>query len=297
MQNPTVGDGPKPGTREDLAYDAHRLGLVLTDRQIEEDHRRGLLATATRVSLGQGLGQARATYTSQQRAVYQAVLRNRAAHPAATALNRALACVPLHAWLYCGEEFVDLDQVRRAAATRIGNPKRSLRDAEQMARDVLNSIDLHNAPAPARAALRRELTAQLNTGRIDTSRLTAAVGRVFEPRADLHLIRGVPGVTVTVDNIVGCLHARMTAVRPVATGQIDDDALRWARQEFAASWPDCEATRAKRAAHAAEDLHRLFREMITRIRRCTPRPPTPRRTRHILPTAGDGSVRQPARAR
>ncbi len=243
---------PDPATLDDLVSDAARLGLPLSERLVRDWHRRGLIGSPSRLSLGQGHGQAPALYSSEQRALFMAVVRNRARGFKYT----TLAAIPVWAWLNFSEDWVEMGQLRRALHTAIGpNPRRSLKAADRAANDLVRQVDLHHASHEARTRLRKEIREELILGRTNYERLRAAVAGVYEPRG-VAIVRGPADTPLTVDSFTAQLHAKIRGIRELYS--TTDEALLLARSRYRESWPKYQARQAAYSAEVGPQLASLF---------------------------------------
>ncbi|WP_250279322.1 hypothetical protein [Frankia sp. Cppng1_Ct_nod] len=248
-----VEDRPDPAILDDLLSDADRLGFPsLNERLVREWHQKGLIGSPCRLSLGRGRGQAPALYSSEQRALFIAVVRNRARGYKYT----TLATIPVWAWLNFGEDWVEMGQLRRALRTAIGpNPRRSVKAACKAANVLVCQIDLHHASYEARTRLRKEISAALNLGQVNYECLRAAVAGVYEP-CGVAIVRGPAGAPLTVDSITALLDARIRGMKELYSAT--DEALLLARSRHQESWPEYQARQAAYSAEAGPQLASLF---------------------------------------
>lgn len=252
MSDITDPAAPPPGTLDDLITDATAVGWEFNERLARDWHRRGLLGSPRREPLGRGRGSDPAVYSSQQRALFQAEARNRAAGLRLP----TLAALPVWAWLTYGDDWVGLPQLRRALHTAVGDPRRSQRVAGQTAQLLLALVDHKQGRPGDRSRLRAELTAQLTSGRIDQARLRPRVEAVFEPLG-LSVVRGPAGASLTPEAFTYGLGTRMLAA--VFLTKITDDQLFTARLQHQTAWPQYQQQRAEFATYAGS-LSRLFEE-------------------------------------
>jgi hypothetical protein len=241
-----------PGTIDDLLADARSLGWANSNERLLRDwHRVGLLGAPRRRPLpGGGSGQQRAVYSSQQRALFQAEVRNRQASlqrtdsesfPAGRYAH--LVCLPVYAWAKFGNDWVDNDQLRRALRTSLGpNPKKSQRAARLSAAQFIDAIDVNHATVQARNRLRDFLADQLQRGRgIDSVRLRDLVAAVVQP-AGLAVVQGEVDSGLVIEAAAYGIVARIRAAN--ALEQFTDEQLGLARLRY-------NTTRAEYAAQMA----------------------------------------------
>ncbi len=250
----TEADHPLPGTLEDLISDAARVGLEGFNERLARDwHRRGLLGSPERQHLGRGRGSTVGLYSSEQRALFEALARNRAAGIKLP----TLATLPVWAWLnYDG--WVDLAQLRRALNTAVGNPRLSERVASQTAQLLLRLVDHRQGRPGDRGALRDELVDQLRSGRVDDARLLPKVKAVFQPSGRLLVARGPVGASMSAQDFTYGLGVRVLAARNLMN--VTDEQLLTARSQHRASWMEYQQHREELAANAGS-LAWLFREL------------------------------------
>lgn len=251
---PVEVDRPIPGTLEDLISDAAAVGLEGFNERLARDwHRRGLLGSPERQHLGRGRGSTVGMYNSEQRALFQAIARNRAAE---TKIS-TLATLPIWAWLnYDG--WVDLEQLRRALRTAVGDPRLSERVAGQTAQLLLRLVDHRQGRPGDRGALRDELVNQLRSGRIDTTLLLPKVQAVFQPRGRLLVARGPVGASMSAGDFTYGLGVRLLAACQLKT--VSDEQLLTARSQHRTSWTGYQQVREQLEADAGS-LRWLFREL------------------------------------
>ncbi len=245
---------PEPGSLNDLINDARRLGLDFDERTARDWHQRGLLGSPQRRPLGRGRGSQAAVYRSEQRALFQAVARNWVTG----CRYSTLATLPVWAWLHHGDDWVCLQQLRRALRTAVGpNPRQSRRVARQTTQQLLQLMDFRHGRPGDRGRLRDELTEQLYDWRINPDVLRPLVAAVFQP-AGLQLVRGPAAASLTVDRVTFQLTMPLHAAAKL--NQITDEQLHTARLQHQASWAEYQQRRHELAQHAGS-LSPLFDEV------------------------------------
>lgn len=244
---------PEPGSLNDLLNDARQLGLDFDERPARDWHRRGLLGSPQRRPLGRSRGSGAAVYSSEQRALFQAVVRNRVTG----CRYSTLATVPVWAWLNYGDDWVSLAQLRRALRSAVGpHPGQSLRLARQSTQQLLQMMDFGQGRPGDRGRLRDELTEQLYDGRINPNALRPLVAAVFQP-VGLPVVRGPAAASLTVDTVTFQLAMRLRAAAKLH--RVTDEQLHTARLQHQASWAEYQQLRPELAQHAGS-LRPLFDE-------------------------------------
>lgn len=250
---PGGAQGLTPGTLKDLIADADAVGLGFNERLARDWHRRGLLGSPQRQSLGRGRGSTAGVYSREQRALFQAISRNRAAG----IKPPTLASLPIWAWLNF-EGWVDLAQLRRAMNTAVGNPRVSDRVASQTAQILLRLVDHQHGRPGDRGALRDEMVEQLRRGRINTNRLLPKVEAVFQPTGPIPIARGPLGASMTAQDFTYILSVRMLAA--VKLKNVTDEQLFTARSQHRTTWAEYQQFRKYLEANGGS-LAWLFREL------------------------------------
>jgi hypothetical protein len=201
-----------PATIEQMVADAAAAGHELTVRLIRDWTRLGLLDTPLRRPAGKGHGSLPALYPETQRRLLLTLLVHRPTNGISS-----LARIPVGIWMYWGEAYVPLRQVRVAMATWLGDPRVSLRRARETANEVARLLDNPAASDAARARLRRTLSDIAYTGKADLAQLDFAVREVFEPGAQrIHRAVGHPAAPLTAESIVELTRARLRAAERLA---------------------------------------------------------------------------------
>jgi hypothetical protein len=255
---------PEPGTLDDLISDAAHLGLEFNERLARDWHHRGLLGSPTRQPRGRGKGSDPGIYSPQQRALFQAIARNRAN----SISHKTLAALPVWAWLHL-DGWVEPSQLRHALKTAVGIPRPSgpaahgatrvqlsKRVAKKSAQHLLGVLD-HNHGRPVdRRRLLDELTRQLERGRINETALLPKVRAVFEP-SRVTVVRGPAGAGLSAEAATSILSTRLFAANHL--DQITDEQLLTARQQHLASLAEYTQLR-ETLAQQAGSLRQLFRQ-------------------------------------
>jgi hypothetical protein len=240
----------EPGTIEDLVADAAGCGDTVTVRMIRDWTAAGLLDSPQRRPAGKGHGSRPALYPATQRELFLTLMHHRPGNKI-----KSLARIPVCIWMYWGEEFVPLRQVRVAIKTWLGNPRVSLRRARETAREVLGQLD---NPA-ARRELLDALTAMANTARLDAELLDHVVRQVFEPSyGELRRAVGHPAAPLTADAMVDLIKARVTAANLLLRDAVTEKDLLDARHAHLISYADYamqQRTLASAAPHGSPNFY------------------------------------------
>lgn len=224
----------EPGTVQDLVADAASQGHQVTVRLIRDWTAAGLLDSPQRRPAGKGHGSLPALYAANQRELLATLLHHRAGNGI-----RSLARIPVCIWMYWGEEFVPLRQVRVAMRTWLGDPRSSLRQARQTAREVLGQLDNPAATPAARRELVATLTDLAYTNHLDRERLTHTVRAVFEPGyGTLRRAVGHPAAPLTADSVIDLTQARFTAVDLLLRDAVTDQDFLDARHAHLVGYAD-----------------------------------------------------------
>lgn len=215
-----------PATIDQLLTDAATAGHTVTARMIRDWTQAGLLDYPQRRPAGKGHGSHPALYPEQQRLLLLTLLHHRAQNVGI----RTLAQIPVFIWLYWGDAYVPLRQVRIALATWLGDPRTNRRRADEIARLTLLQFDHPSATPAARKRLRAVVAEAAYTGRVDLQDLEDALREVFEPGfGPFHRAVGPADAPLTVESQIELTRARLAAVEKVASGAFTDDDFRTAR--------------------------------------------------------------------
>ena len=214
-----------PGTIDQLVADASNKGNQVSTRLIRDWTELGLLDYPQRRPAGKGYGSNQALYSANQRNLFLTLLHHRPDNKI-----KSLARIPVGIWMYWGDDYVPMGQVRRAMNTWIGDPRASKKQAQQTAREILRQLDNPTATAAARRELLDTLAETAYTGRADFERLGRAVRDVFEP--DARRIRravGHPAAPMMAESMIDLVKARLTAVTRLKANEVTDEGFHQAR--------------------------------------------------------------------
>jgi hypothetical protein len=244
---------PDPGTLNDLIIDAAAVNLSFNEPLARKWHRLGLLGSPTRQPLGRGQGSDPAIYSSEQRALFRAIARDRAGGNSL----KTVAAWPVWVWLHF-DGWVELLQLRRALATAVGNPKLSGRVARRSAQHVLGVVDRKFGRPGDRGRLREELVQQLEKGWIDENELLPKVRAVLEPPS-ITDERDAGAAWLSAERVTSILHLRMLA--QLQLRRVTDAQLLTARQQHLAALSE-DIPRREALAQQAVSLGREFAEKV-----------------------------------
>ena len=207
-----------PGTIEQMAADAAARGHQVTVRLIRDWTEVGLLDYPQHRPAGKGRGSRQALYPASQRNLFLTLLHHRGRNGISS-----LARIPVGIWMYWGDEYVPVRQVRRAMTTWLGDPRASLRRARETAREMTRQLDNPAATRAARRELPEALADLAYTGRADFGRLERAITAVFDAGfGTLRRAVGHPAAPAMTDSVLTLLRARLRAVDLLKTGQVTD---------------------------------------------------------------------------
>lgn len=233
-------------TIDQLVTDAANCGHVVTPRLIRDWTEVGLLDHPRRRPAGKGHGSRKSLYPENQRRLLLTLLHHRPENNISS-----LARIPVGIWMYWGQEFVPLRQVRVAMNTWLGDPRVSLRKARETAREVTKLLDSPAATKSARTRLRQTLGDIAYTGTADFEQLDRAVRAVFEPGARrVHRAIGHPEAPITADSVVDLIRARMHAAERLAAGEVTDAEFVQARDAHLVMYAQYALSQARYAASA-----------------------------------------------
>lgn len=217
----------EPGIIDDLVTDAERVGESATPRLIRAWTAVGLLDAPARRPAGKGHGSLPALYSPAQRELFVSLLRHR--HNSGI---RSLARIPVFVWMYWGDSYVPLRQVRIALTTWLNDATTSQKVARQTAQELLAQLDHPQATHAARTRLRDVLAQMAYTGGrgADLDQLEQAVRAVFEPgHGQVRRAIGHPEAALMSETTVHLLRARLTALTLLRDNAVTDDDFRDAR--------------------------------------------------------------------
>lgn len=256
LQN--VSPTNEPGTISDLVSDAIAAGYEATPRLIRDWSEIGLIDYPARRPAGKGRGSRPALYPASQRQLFETLLLKRSEGSG----PRALAKIPVAIWVYWGDEWVPLRQVRRAMRTWLGDPRLSKLQARQTAHEILHQFDSVVATPAARRDLLNALAETGYTGKADFEQLENALRRVFEPGAGtIRKAVGHPEAPMMTDSFVTMIRARLAGAERIKSGDIGDDEFYFARHVHLVMYADYAMNRHSYAALAPEGNRDMYDEV------------------------------------
>lgn len=211
---------------EDLIKAAEGAGYATTPRMVQDWVELGLLGQPERHGLGRGKGST-ASWSDNQRGLFLSLLD----HRQRVGRVAVLANIPVWTWLYFGDDYVELRQVRRALKTwSEPNMRLSITAARQAARQVLDDVNHPKARRADRKALLDTAAAMFFHGseRLDEARLVPLLRRVMDPKGG-GVSRTMGAVEYTPEAFVRLLRVRLTALEALEDEAIDDSLFHWVR--------------------------------------------------------------------
>ncbi len=216
----------QPGTTEDLLADARAAGHPVTARLVTDWVQRGLLDSPQRRGAGRGRGSTKGVFSGHQRELFATLLTHRARERRVS----ALAVIPVALWLYWGEEYVPLRQVRRALVTWLAAYRQPARDrADRLARELLAQLDHPDASDTHRRRFTRVVSTAIYRRGLDEQPLHEALTAVFDPHNEGRRL-GPPGATLDPHVVLTTALAYATAVDAVLRDTVTDQDFLQARQ-------------------------------------------------------------------
>ncbi len=216
----------QPGTTDELLADARAAGHVVTGRLVTDWVQRGLLDSPQRRGAGRGRGSTKGVFSGHQRELFATLLQHRSQERRVS----ALAVIPVALWLYWGEEYVPLRQVRKALVTWLEAYSLPTRDrADRLARELLAQLDHPDASDTARRRFTRLVGAAIYDRRLDEPALHDAMTAVFDPHHEGRRL-GPPGARLNPDVVLTTSLRYAVAIDAVLRNAVDDDAFGQARQ-------------------------------------------------------------------
>lgn len=206
-------------------------------RLVDDWVAKGLLDRPEHRPLGYGRGSQPAVWSDNQRELFLTLLEKRdEGRPIA-----ALCNIPVWLWLWWGDGYVPLRQVRRAMQTwakAAGYPPAGR--ARTDIRRLMGDWGDPGARRKDRQALEEALYPMVCSGRVDEGALLPLVQRVFDPKAT-GTPRGPVGGQLTPDGYVRLLRARVEAITHL--DDLDDQLFEQARLAYLGTRRRYEAAR------------------------------------------------------
>jgi hypothetical protein len=250
-----------PGTIDQLVADAAERGHQINARVIRDWTQAGLLDYPERRPAGKGHGSHHALYPENQRNLLLTLLHHRPSNGI-----RSLARIPVGIWMYWGDQFVALRQVRRAMDTWLGDPRASKRQARETAQEVLRQLDNPAASAAARRDLLETVSTIAYTGRADLEQLERSVRVVFEPDArQIRRAVGHPAAPVTAESMIELIKARFNAVERLKAGKVTDQEFNQARHAHLVGYAEYAMNRHQYASMAPANNLDMYEPVTAEI--------------------------------
>jgi hypothetical protein len=221
---------PGPGTVDDLLADARKAGYSATRRLVTDWVSLGLLDKPTRHGIGRGKGTTKGVYSANQRQLFLTLLQQQRADGGGV---RQLTATPVALWLYWGDTYVSLRQVKRALNTWIGAAEqRNETRSRRAARELIEQLATTDTRRTDRTRLERLLDEANRTGRVsDEAKLQEAIERVLDPN---HTGRthGPPGAQINPEVIVNATVLQSQGFLALAGQRVEDHIFEQARAEL-----------------------------------------------------------------
>jgi hypothetical protein len=215
-----------PGTVDDLIADARVMGHKATQRMIMDWQTLGLIDyPQPQGGAGRGKGSKKALYSINQRKLFRELVRKRGE------IKRIanLTVIPVSLWLYWGDEYVPLHQVRRALKTFVGRFDATSRDrAKDIALTLTTQLAHPDVGEPQRTKLTKMLTAAIHDGRQPDQQLQDALQQAFDPAEEGRTV-GPPAAPVTATAFIKITLGRLQAADAIVTDTIPNETFHRAR--------------------------------------------------------------------
>lgn len=202
-----IADGSRRFTKNDLIAQARLRGYEVTERLITDWVENGLLDQPERHGLGRGKGSI-ATWSDWQRQLFLGLLWHRRSNKSV----QVLCNVPVWAWLFFGDHFVPLRQVRRAlrkwseTATSASKAR-----GTPAARELVDSFAHPQASARSRKRLEDAVVSILLRGKFEPKMLLPHLRQVVDP-LKTRQPRGPIGAQVSAEDLLDLFRVRYRAI-------------------------------------------------------------------------------------
>jgi hypothetical protein len=211
---------------EDLIRVAKDAGYSPTPRMVQDWVELGLLDRPERRGRGRGKGVS-ATWPEEQRGLLLSLLE----HRRSVSRIGVLCNIPVWTWLYFGDSYVPLRQVRRALGTWGGyTTKVSWSTAKRAARQLLDDASHPQAHREDKRALLDAAAPMILhlPQKFDEETLLPLLERIVDPNGT-GLSWTMGGMEVTPGAMTGIVRARLRGLAALAANEIDDSLFHWAR--------------------------------------------------------------------
>lgn len=244
IHNMTQGPPDTPGTIDDLVADAHAAGYPARQRLVTDWTELGLLDSPKRQSLGRAHGQAKALYSSAQRALFATMLKDRETLQGLGTKRgsiRVLAQLPVFIWMYGRDpEWIPNRQLLRCLETIVDNGQASgLSAARKNAKVMMSGFLSDSTPR----SVRRDIISAVGDYIFDWPDLkcekhTPDIQAALEAASRAGVEPSVPDARfsqlliphVSVSMILGVIQSRLTAATAIAGRRVTDDDLTTVRE-------------------------------------------------------------------
>jgi hypothetical protein len=193
-------------TAAELLEHARAQGTPASDRLIDDWVRKGLIDRPQAPGRGQGGGRARGTWPRAQLQLFLLLLRKRRDE-----VKRVLTLcnIPVATWMYYGDQYVPLRQVRRALTTWSASYTYvSEAAAKRGARRLVDQLP--KTRRAARTELIEVIAKAAYLGKVDRRALVDALAAALDPDQSGRT-GGPPGATLTPENYADLVEARLCA--------------------------------------------------------------------------------------
>jgi hypothetical protein len=216
-------------TMEELIQAARERGFAPSKRLLQDWVELGLLDRPERHGLGRGKG-VRATWSQEQQGLFINLLQLR------QTVNRVgwLSNHPVSMWLYFGDAYVPLRQVRLALSTWQGQTANTSLKAVRRTVEQLFDVTTVRLPRKESETLLNQIAEMLfryprRFDEDDQVGLRKLLMPVLDPGENGLVKETLGGMAFTAEAYIGLLTARLTAVVALTNDEIDDSLFHWAR--------------------------------------------------------------------
>jgi hypothetical protein len=198
------------GTVDDLITDARLHGMPMNQRRIMDWQTKGLIDyPIPQAGLGRGKGREKSRYPRRQRELFRALILKR---DEANSIA-ALACVPVWLWLYWGDDYVPLRQVRRALRTHLDAVAVPTKDRARSWAERLRDTYAHPDADVAVTTKFVNVAARVmaSPALIDKA-MQDAFAEMIDPHGE-EIPLGPPGAQVTPTSLLDAAFAKQRAIQ------------------------------------------------------------------------------------
>jgi hypothetical protein len=186
------------GTVDDLIADAQKFGENVTQRMIMDWQSIGLLDYPTaQGGKGRGHGSKKALYSGNQRPLFLALLDVRRDNPKMVNVSK----FPVYWWIYWGDEWVPMRQMRRAMRFYLDKAQKPSHDGcRQTAAALVAEFRHEKASETQVVQLERLLSDAMYVGREVDESFRAKIQAVADPLNERTAV-GPPGAQLSADSV------------------------------------------------------------------------------------------------